>query len=302
MGVPGKIRGDTPFMVVKDPEIISEVFIKEFSKFQGRGRMMHIYEMDPVFSRYIVLSKGETWRTSRASMSPFFTTAKLKAVYDTSKGRGLWQNANEMDLTLITDKVFPTRISNSVMPSLLQAQKQFIDVLGEHADKGVEADINSLCERLTFDVIGKAAYAPLPRETLNELSTNCMTIFVGGYDTTRLVLTYWFYVMGRHPDIQEKMRHEVLQAFEKEGEHLSVYTLKELPYTNQVISETMRMYPPILTTPSLLSHDDPVCTSLQKHPKPLHNATNDQQHKTSVAQAFESKDKEDVNNDSRHLA
>ncbi|XP_075534745.1 cytochrome P450 3A11-like [Dermacentor variabilis] len=53
--------------------------------------------------------------------------------------------------------------------------------------------------------------------------------------------------MGRHPDIQEKMRHEVLQAFEKEGEHLSVYTLKELPYTNQVISETMRMYPPILT-------------------------------------------------------
>ncbi|XP_037558015.1 cytochrome P450 6A1-like [Dermacentor silvarum] len=111
-------------MVVKDPEIINEVFFKEFSKFQGRGRMMHIYEMDPVFSRYIVLSKGETWRTSRASMSPFFTTAKLKAV----------------------------------MPSLLHAQQQFIDVLGEHADKGVEADINSLCERLTFDVIGKAAY------------------------------------------------------------------------------------------------------------------------------------------------
>ncbi|XP_037567963.1 uncharacterized protein LOC119448820 [Dermacentor silvarum] len=35
-------------------------------------------------------------------------------IYDTSKGRGLWQNANEMDLTLITDKAFPTRIGNSV--------------------------------------------------------------------------------------------------------------------------------------------------------------------------------------------
>ncbi|XP_037579430.1 uncharacterized protein LOC119462158 [Dermacentor silvarum] len=35
-------------------------------------------------------------------------------IYDTSKGRGLWQNANEMDLTLITDKAFPTLMGNSV--------------------------------------------------------------------------------------------------------------------------------------------------------------------------------------------
>lgn len=34
-------------------------------------------------------------------------------VYNTSKGRDLWQTANEMDLTLITDKAFPTRIGNS---------------------------------------------------------------------------------------------------------------------------------------------------------------------------------------------
>ncbi|XP_077557322.1 uncharacterized protein LOC144172510 [Haemaphysalis longicornis] len=34
-------------------------------------------------------------------------------VYDTTKGRNLWQDANEMDLTLVTDKAFPTRIGNS---------------------------------------------------------------------------------------------------------------------------------------------------------------------------------------------
>ncbi|KAL3219299.1 hypothetical protein MRX96_050521, partial [Rhipicephalus microplus] len=44
------------------------------------------------------------------------------------------------------------------MPSLLHAEQQFIDILGEHADRGVEVDINSLCERFTFDVIGKAAF------------------------------------------------------------------------------------------------------------------------------------------------
>ncbi|KAH7944414.1 hypothetical protein HPB52_019245 [Rhipicephalus sanguineus] len=45
-----------------------------------------------------------------------------------------------------------------VMPSLLHAQRQFIGILGEHADRGVDVDITSLCERFTFDVIGKAAF------------------------------------------------------------------------------------------------------------------------------------------------
>lgn len=35
-------------------------------------------------------------------------------IYDTTKGRNLWQDANEMDLTLVTDRAFPTRIGNSV--------------------------------------------------------------------------------------------------------------------------------------------------------------------------------------------
>ncbi|KAL1462040.1 hypothetical protein MTO96_043252 [Rhipicephalus appendiculatus] len=142
---------------------------------------MHIYEMDPLFKKYVILSKGSVWKSTRACMSHFFTTSKLKAV----------------------------------MPSLLHAQQQFIDILGEHADSGIEVDINCLCERFTFDVIGKAAFGmdtnvqrnpempmfrvaldvlpnlnsgflynlgpPLPLETLNQLSSNCMTVFLGGF-------------------------------------------------------------------------------------------------------------------------
>ncbi|KAH7949642.1 hypothetical protein HPB49_013170 [Dermacentor silvarum] len=120
----GFFIGDTPFMVVKDLDMINEIFIKESNKFSGRGHMFNIFEKDPLFAKYIILSKGPTWKSSRNCMSQFFTSSKLRAV----------------------------------MPSLLHAQQQFIDVLGEHADRGVEVDINSLCERFTFDVIGKAAY------------------------------------------------------------------------------------------------------------------------------------------------
>lgn len=328
----GFFIGDTPFMVVKDLDMINEIFIKESNKFSGRGHMFNIFEKDPLFAKYIILSKGPAWKSSRNCMSQFFTSSKLRAV----------------------------------MPSLLHAQQQFIDVLGEHADRGVEVDINSLCERFTFDVIGKAAYgidtnvqrnpeyplfkdalavlpnvnsgllyhlaqslyhwpwllnlpakvlgvfyanpladmtrksteiiqyrrknpqvrvpdmaqilldgllnteesevgkrdvtaerkAPLPKEILNQLSSNCMTVFLGGYDTTRLVLTCWFYLMGRHPEVQEKMRQEVLEAYEKEGDQLSLLTLTTLPYSNQVISETMRLYPPLITFTTRCADED----------------------------------------------
>ncbi|XP_037571658.2 cytochrome P450 3A19 [Dermacentor silvarum] len=100
------------------------------------------------------------------------------------------------------------------------------------------------------------ATAPLPREALSQLSANCVAIFIGGYDTTRLVLNFWFYLMGRHPEIQEKMRQEVVEAYEKEGDHLSFQTITTLPYTNQVISETLRLYPPSSTFTSRCAEED----------------------------------------------
>ncbi|KAH9365449.1 hypothetical protein HPB48_008901 [Haemaphysalis longicornis] len=44
------------------------------------------------------------------------------------------------------------------------------------------------------------------------------------YDTTRLALTYWFYLMGKHPSIQEKMRKEALDAYKLELPSLSPAT------------------------------------------------------------------------------
>ncbi|XP_077527798.1 cytochrome P450 3A43-like [Haemaphysalis longicornis] len=101
--------------------------------------------------------------------------------------------------------------------------------------------------------------APLSPAEMEILAGHSMSIFVGGYDTTRLVLTSWFYLMGKHPDIQEKMRKEALDAYESEGDHLSVEALGKLSYTNQVISETLRMYPPTITFTTRCAEKDYQC-------------------------------------------
>lgn len=91
---------------------------------------------------------------------------------------------------------------------------------------------------------------------MDGIASNCMSIFTAGYDTTRLALTFWFYCMGKNPDVQERMREEVLQAYEKQGDHLSMETLTNLSYTNQVISETLRLYPPLMTFTTRSAEED----------------------------------------------
>ncbi|XP_077528124.1 cytochrome P450 3A19-like [Haemaphysalis longicornis] len=101
--------------------------------------------------------------------------------------------------------------------------------------------------------------APLTKKEMEIMAGHIMAIFVGGYDTTRLVLTYWFYLMGKHPEVQEKMRKEALDAYKLEGDHLSVDALTKLSYTNQVISETLRMYPPAITFTTRCAETDYQC-------------------------------------------
>lgn len=68
-----------------------------------------------------------------------------------------------------------------------------------------------------------------------ELDGNVLTILVAGYDTTSTTLTYVFWVLSKHQDIQEQLRQE-LMAHGTESKFLE-----------QVIMETMRLYPTVVT-------------------------------------------------------
>ncbi|CAN7938498.1 unnamed protein product, partial [Ixodes hexagonus] len=66
----------------------------------------------------------------------------------------------------------------------------------------------------------------------------------GPYDTTRLTLSYWAFLMGKHPDVQDKMRAEVTQA--AEGGPLTYEDISGLVFTHQVLNETMRLHPAVV--------------------------------------------------------
>lgn len=83
--------------------------------------------------------------------------------------------------------------------------------------------------------------------TIEEVKTSAATLFVAGYETTASALSYLTFVLAKHPDVQEKARREVDDAVRCQG-RLDFDTLvKQLNYLDQVINETLRLYPPGLT-------------------------------------------------------
>jgi cytochrome P450 len=83
-----------------------------------------------------------------------------------------------------------------------------------------------------------------------QLRDEVMTIFLAGHETTANALTWSLYLLSCHPDVEVKMLEEIsLITNVKEGNinHKEIITVEDLPrlkYTEKVLMESMRLYPP----------------------------------------------------------
>ena len=62
-------------------------------------------------------------------------------------------------------------------------------------------------------------------------------------DTTAMLLTWTFYFLAKHPDVERRVLDEIR---EKLGDDEPTWTnVKSMLFTKQVLQETLRMYPPV---------------------------------------------------------
>ncbi|KAH7969126.1 hypothetical protein HPB52_014798 [Rhipicephalus sanguineus] len=78
----------------------------------------------------------------------------------------------------------------------------------------------------------------------DDITQNAFLVLVAGYETTSNTLTLVSHMLINYPDVQEKVRQELLAALGPD-EEISYNTIQKLTYLNCVIQETMRLYPPI---------------------------------------------------------
>jgi cytochrome P450 len=75
-----------------------------------------------------------------------------------------------------------------------------------------------------------------------EVRDQVLIFLLAGHETTSTALTFALHLLGHHPDVQDRVRREVTGVL---GDRTpTADNVARLPYTDMVVKEAMRLYPP----------------------------------------------------------
>ena len=109
------------------------------------------------------------------------------------------------------------------------------------------------------DIMGELvrAYGDGAGEMRRELRDQAITLFFAGFETTAIALAWTWLLLSRNPAAEARFHDELATVLG--GRAPTPEDLKSLTYTNQVIAESLRIYPPVYTLTRTAAADDQVC-------------------------------------------
>ncbi len=78
--------------------------------------------------------------------------------------------------------------------------------------------------------------------TDREVRDEAMTLFLAGHETTALTMTWTWVLLAQNPRAEAKLHEELDRVLA--GRLPAIHDLPDLPYTEMVVRESMRLYPP----------------------------------------------------------
>ncbi|KAF8513726.1 cytochrome P450 [Hysterangium stoloniferum] len=161
----------------------------------------------------------------------------------TAQDRSISQSKRIMDnigLQLVADKkksiLESTRANDSGEPQIEKGNFTRRDLLTRLMAANMATDLPENQRLSDLDVL-----AQIP------------TFLLAGHETTAASTSWCLYALSRHPEIQQKLREELLSVT---SDSPSMDELNILPYLDGVVRETLRLYAPVELTARCATKDD----------------------------------------------
>ncbi len=130
----------------------------------------------------------------------------------------------------------PTRRNLEEKRAISELDKVIDRLISEHRASG--EDNGDLLSMLLLAVDEEGSGQMTDQQIRDEL----MTLFLAGHETTANTLVWTWCLLAQYPDVEAKLHEELDRVLG--GRVPTIQDLPQLPYTNMVVKESMRLYPP----------------------------------------------------------
>jgi cytochrome P450 len=258
--------------IINHPEDIKRVMLsnhRNYTKGDGMDRVKIL------LGNGIMTSEGDFWRRQRRMMQPAFhrrviaqfadliaeVNEKYAQRWAAAAARGepvnISSDASELTLEIVLRSIFGSDLERleqmmGVNPFEVVAKQSNRDLKFAFQFRSLARLVGELIQRRRreteehFDFLGMLMLTR-DRETDQpmadkELIDEVLTLIVAGHETTAAALTWTWYLVGTHRETAERLQAEADAL--SPADSLSFDEAESLSFTQQVLQESLRLYPP----------------------------------------------------------
>jgi cytochrome P450 len=272
-------------LLLNHPDHIEDVLVNHPRKFI-RGRVLLANKR--IFGRGLLTSDGDFWLRQRRLAQPAFHRARIAGyastmVEYTERLLHEWQDGEERDihaemmrltLQIVGKTLFDADVEHDAqdigksMELLLELSANFRRTIFiphwvptptnfrmERAIRQIEKVLYRMIAekrasgRDSGDLLSMLLAAQDEdgsRMTDQQLRDEAITLFLAGHETTANTLSWTWWLLAQNPVVEAKLHSELRTVLA--GRAPSLDDLPKLVYTNHIITESMRFYPPVWGT------------------------------------------------------
>lgn len=147
------------------------------------------------------------------------------------------ENTAQRNLSLLNAPDWlPTPRNRKRNESIAIMNRMLTRIIQEHRATGTDqGDLLSMLLMATDEENGS-------QMTDQQARDEAMTLFIAGHETTANATAWTWYLLSQHPEVEAKLMAELQSVLA--GRSPTMKDLTTLPYTEKVINESMRLYPP----------------------------------------------------------
>jgi cytochrome P450 len=266
--------------LVNEPEYIREVLVEQANKFHKTQLSKSL--LTQLMTDSFVIAEGTEHRQRRALVHPALHATAIAQyaeamVASTVQVAAQWRDQQVLELSQemmkITLAIVVKTLFGASIETETQRAAQAMESVVCHLKLGIPfprwlptprnralARANAELDTIILKIIREYRQKQHPEYNLltmlmeatdeagatrlndQQVRDEVLALFIAGHETTANALTWLWYLLGEHPDVEQQVRDELQSVL---GDRLpTLHDLSKLPYLEMVIKETLRLYPP----------------------------------------------------------